>query len=89
MWILLKLKASVMWKYFLPLLKRLLTAEFAVAVAAVEKAMLASKTMTGTPQEKRDMIFQMVVKDFTAQGLVVSYSLIYEAIRAVVKKESV
>lgn len=86
MWELLKLYSSSVWKYVFPLMKMFLSKEFAIAIISVKQALAETKDVSGlTTEQRRDMIFKMVSEDMKNQGFVQSCSLIYSAIKGVVK----
>ena len=68
------------------MIKDFLSQEFVVATIEVQKALVATRDISGlTTTQRRDMIFKMVVEQMLKQGYSISYSIIYSAIKGVVK----
>lgn len=82
---LLKLYASAVWKILLPTIKAFLTEEAGIVILAARDAVRQVTTqMPGsTNAQKRDAAVKIVVAALMKQGIPISMSMIYTAIKGV------
>ncbi len=87
--VLMKLWASAVWSFMLPLAKQFLTKEGAVLVVAASDAVKSvSESMPGAKgAEKRQAALRMIVTALAVQGVTIASSLIYAAIETAVQGE--
>ena len=84
---LMKLWASAVWAFILPMIRSFLTKEGAVLIVAAKDAVKSvSETMPGaTGAEKRSAAMRIIVSALASQGVTIASSLIFAAIETAVQ----
>ena len=85
MWLALKLYASNVWSFLLPIIKIFLSKIGPVLANAAMAAVTTLATTDMSNPEKQSAAFDMIVKDLTKQGISIGVSTINLAIEAAVQ----